>query len=391
MLQTSTTPPPIVMAASLIFTQGNSDKEYNCQIVQQDQDAYNVNYQYGRRGNALTAGTKTSKPVDLQAAQKVFDKLLSEKIGKGYRRIDTTAEETSFTATSAPVEKFQAPQLLNEVSAEEVEDLLNDDSYCMQPKMDGKRILIAFNNGDFQVSNKLAKGCSVPSAITDQLASLTCDVEHVPVTDIHVDGELIGSKLYVFDALSLRGVNLKLWPFEVRQEQFSRVLGAKHLADDGNGPWPNLVPVETGFSTAKKRAMFNKIKVEKGEGVVFRRLDAPYTEGRPNAGGTALKFKFREEASFQCLGNSASGKRSVRLGLLDDNANLIEVGNVTVPPNQPVPEAGAVVEVIYLYMFQNGAVFQPVLKGIRDDVTPEECRLSQVTRLKAKVSDSDDD
>lgn len=33
------------------------------------------------------------------------------------------------------------------------------------------------------------------------------------------------------------------------------------------------------------------------EGVVFMEVDAPFTPGRPNSGGTMLKYKFFENAS----------------------------------------------------------------------------------------------
>ena len=60
------------------------------------------------------------------------------------------------------------------------------------------------------------------------------------------------------------------------------------------------------------------------------------------------------------------------------------VGNVTVPANQNVPQLGDVVEVRYLYAAQvGGALYQPVLLGVRDDVEPTECVVAQ---LKFKAS-----
>ena len=54
-------------------------------------------------------------------------------------------------------------------------------------------------------------------------------------------------------------------------------------------------------------------------------------------------------------------------------------GNVSIPPNHAVPEAGSVVEVRYLYAFRDsGALFQPVYLGARDDIAPEECTVDQL-------------
>ena len=71
---------------------------------------------------------------------------------------------------------------------------------------------------------------------------------------------------------------------------------------------------------------------------------------------------------------------------------MVNVGKVTVPPNQPVPQPNDLVEVQYLYYFENGALFQPVLLGIRDDQNYADCTLAQVKRIKMKVdSDTEDD
>ena len=77
-----------IKSASLYFKSGGSDKEYHVQIetdrMQSNNSDYRVNFQYGRRGAALTAGTKTGVPVTLAEAEKIFDKLVKEKTGKGY-------------------------------------------------------------------------------------------------------------------------------------------------------------------------------------------------------------------------------------------------------------------------------------------------------------------
>ena len=56
--------------------------------------------------------------------------------------------------------------------------------------------------------------------------------------------------------------------------------------------------VETAFLPKQKAALFQQLKAEAKEGVVFKACEAPYTSGRPNTGGSQLKFKFVETASF---------------------------------------------------------------------------------------------
>ena len=55
---------------------------------------------------------------------------------------------------------------------------------------------------------------------------------------------------------------------------------------------------------------------------------------------------------------------------------------MTIPPNHSIPPPRSIVEVRYLYAFPGGCVFQPVYLGPRDDVTPQECHISQL-KLKA--------
>ena len=80
-------------------------------------------------------------------------------------------------------------------------------------------------------------------------------------------------------------------------------------------------------------------------------------------------------------------KRSVSLGL-SAMGEIVEAGNVTIPTNQPIPAAGVVVEVRYLYAFrQSGAVYQPCYHGEREDIEPAECSTNQLKyRQEAPVT-----
>ena len=149
---------------------------------------------------------------------------------------------------------------------------------------------------------------------------------------------------------------------------------------------PNLPLVESTFSPAEKGRKFTELKSQRREGVVFKQLAAPYVPGRPNRGGTALKHKF--VATLSAVVARLNEQRSVALRLrgLQGWQNT---GNVTIPANQPVPQAGDVVEVRYLYAFpESGVLFQPVYLGRRTDITAEECVIRQ---LKFKASDTDED
>jgi bifunctional non-homologous end joining protein LigD len=143
-----------------------------------------------------------------------------------------------------------------------------------------------------------------------------------------------------------------------------------------------IKPVETAFTTGQKLALLERLRQGKREGIVFKLLAAPYTPGRPNSGGSQLKHKFC--ATLSAVVARVNKQRSVELQLLGSDG-WRTCGNVTIPANHPVPQAGAVVEVKYLYAFkESDLLYQPVYLGVREDVAGPECLASQ---LKYKPED----
>ena len=124
---------------TLYFRQGSSDKVYQAAIEPAD-DGFVVNFAYGRRGSALTTGTKTNAPVSLEEAQRIYTKLVTEKTAKGY----TPGESGTPYQHSDRAEQVSGilPQLLNSIDAEEATVLITDPDWCVQEKFDGRRMLI---------------------------------------------------------------------------------------------------------------------------------------------------------------------------------------------------------------------------------------------------------
>ncbi len=73
-----------VQSSRLYFKEGKSDKVYEVDLCEVDDQLYVVNFRYGRRGANLKEGTKTVFPVALDEAQKVYQKLVDSKVKKGY-------------------------------------------------------------------------------------------------------------------------------------------------------------------------------------------------------------------------------------------------------------------------------------------------------------------
>jgi bifunctional non-homologous end joining protein LigD len=72
--------------------------------------------------------------------------------------------------------------------------------------------------------------------------------------------------------------------------------------------------------------------------------------------------------------------RSVALACFNGNTG-IPVGNVTIPTNKAIPVVGAFVEVLYLYYYEGGSLYQPIYKEERlDDCDETDCSIHKLKR-----------
>lgn len=341
---------------TLYYREGSSDKIYQAAIEPAGAQ-FTVNFAYGRRGSTLTTGTKTSSPVDYDTAKKIHAKLISGKKAKGYTE---GAGGTPYQHTDKQPSGI-LPQLLNPVEEVEVEALLRDDNYCAQEKFDGRHLL--FRRRDDYIEGINKKGLLVGAPMT-----IAGDLRTLPGTFIP-DGEAVGDDYHVFDLLEHNGENLCPLPYRTRFEWLANLLLS-------NSRHPHVRLVETAFTTRRKTELWERLRRENREGIVFKRLDASYVPGRPNRGGPQLKFKF--VATVSVIVAKVNEKRSVEVSLFQGRS-LVSCGNVTIPANHEVPPAGAIVEVRYLYAYRDSlALYQPVYLGPRTDVDTDECVVSQL-------------
>ena len=343
--------------SSLYFRAGSSDKEYHA-TLEPAGDRFVVNFAYGRRGSTLSTGTKTNAPVDYHTAQRLFAKLVAEKKSKGYTEgpNGTPYRHTDHEDRSTGL----LPQLLNAVEEAAVTALLNDPKWCAQEKFDGRRVLLRKSGSDLTASNRKGLAIGLGSALADTL-------ELFPGSCV-LDGECVGDNYHAFDLLELDSRDLRLLPYERRLAELLNLLASVQQR--------NIRYAPTAFTAREKRDALDTFRREHREGIVFKRLDAPYTPGRPNSGGTQLKHKF--VATLSAVVATVNAQRSVELKLIGRDGWL-SVGNVTIPPNHPVPKVGTVVEARYLYAFpESSALYQPVYLGVRSDVDAAECMTAQL-------------
>jgi bifunctional non-homologous end joining protein LigD len=342
---TTTLEDKAMKTASLYFKEGSSDKVYFA-TVEPKGDKFVVNFQYGRRGGSMTTGSKTSSPVGMDEAVKVWTKLVDSKLAKGYRHMTSDGPGVIPQADLPDTPTEIQCVLLNPVEEDEFERLLDDPNWAAQPKFDGVRFMLGRKDGKVYALNRKGKSVSVPTNIA--VAALTVDTDG----DFLIDGELVGELLYAFDVLELEGKCRRELSVEKRNA----------LLSDFSHKSICVALLSTGKD---KQKLYETLKKEGGEGVVFKRLGAKYNVGRPASGGNYLKFKFYSTAS--CVVSKVNQKRSVSLKM----GCGTEVGNVTIPANHDVPKAGEVVEVRYLYAYKGGSLYQPTYLGVRDDVDPD--------------------
>jgi bifunctional non-homologous end joining protein LigD len=357
-----------VKTTTLYYQEGSSDKIYQATIEPKG-PGFVVNFAYGRRGSTLNSGTKTTTPVDLLSAEKLFEKLVREKKAKGY------TQGPDGTPYSSPDEAKEysgiVPQLLNPIEEDELERYIASPEWLMQEKFDGKRLLLHKQSNTIQGVNRKGLFVGIPDSMRRDALSIHGDVL--------IDGEAVAETYYAFDILEWRGEDVRHLAYYDRLKKL-----VASTADLGRC---SIRIVSSYEEVMDKRERINALRKSKAEGVVFKGINAQYTAGRPNSGGSQLKCKFYATASF--IVAAVNKQRSVLLALIKDGKQ-VPAGNVTVPANQSIPSVGQVVEVRYLYAHQqSGSVYQPTLLGRREDIDPQECTVSQL-KLKPSSEEADE-
>jgi bifunctional non-homologous end joining protein LigD len=246
------------------------------------------------------------------------------------------------------------PQLLNSIDEDEALTLLQDPNWLIQEKLDGRHVVIKNDRGVITAANKQGLETQIPEEV----------INSVKYLNAVFDGELVDGVFHCFDLLELKGTDLKHLSYKYRLNYLTSLTSTAFF---------RIVP--SYFDN--KLEIFNRFKAEGKEGVVFKRFDASFTEGRPNTGGDMLKCKFVNTLSA-IVSEGETGKNSFYYHVLDSRGNKIPLGSCTVGVKTRIPVAGDVVEIRYLYGHRGGCLNQPVFLDLRDDVDPCECVESQI-------------
>ena len=339
---------------SLHYQDDRSDKVYHVQVEPKGK-GYVVNFQFGRRGSTLQTGSKTPKPVSLDEALKIRERLVREKLGKGYQVMNGAAHAAPVPPTEAAPRTDYPAELLTEIPDAQLIGLLRDDRFWLQEKRDGHRRQIAKRDGELIGYNR--KGTAVPLP-----ANLVRELSQIRLDSFVLDGEIEGDQFIAFDLLNADG-DLADAPYSQRFTQLTRLLKGMRSAQ--------TVATWTGSRNKEQAAV--DLHDLRAEGLVFKRADAPYRGGR---NGQHYKFKFVKTCTAKVLRVGDKGKQSVALGLLE-KGKWVDAGTVSTI-GKPATQVGDLIEVRYLYATEGRRLYQAIYMRKRDDQSDSDCRIDQL-------------
>ena len=360
--------------AELYFRQGSSDKVYHLQLQNTD-DKWSVEAQWGRRGSALQSDIKANS-VPYQEAKRVYDRILREKTGKGYQIAQASSNGNTPISVGLPATKEHSghiPELLTPIEEPEALRLADDASWWFQQKFEGRRLAVQKADGKYSGINKLGQIIPIDARLSESL-------DRVQARAFLADGEITDSHLYLWDVLGVNDTDLRTEPYEIRYV---------HLTRHFRGLGDILRVCETAMTRKAKRDFVKNMHEANAEGFVCKNRVAAYTGGRA---GQHFKCKFVATASFivgpKPAKKTDDGHRSIAVYLLDGDRPRF-MGTVGVPDGYPLPRVEQIVEIRYLYCHPgaDGKLIQAKYFGkVRDDIELAECNVSQ---LKVKAGDSE--
>ena len=364
----------IIKSIALTLANHKHSKAYAASIESVDGTllsafAYVVTSTYGAIGSIQKPGKGTLKPVTLEAAEKFYNKLVTEKTTipcsccAGFYVITGAAAATSKPVVSAELAHFPAffPELLEPISESETNRYLQDDQYSLEEKFDGTRLSTRLDNDVCAAYNRLGGFIPVPVEVEKAVRALGCG-------NIWLDGEFEFGKFVVYDLLEFEGEDYREHAQSNRRQQLERLIV--------DGPFIRLSREYLG--TADKTAALATFRKRGIEGVVFKHRRKPYMPGKA---GVNRKLKFWESATVrvsQKLKNDSA--HSFGVEVLDAGV-WKSVGNVTC--KGPLPALGTFREIKYLYVAAGGSLYQPEDLGARTDVTDADC---DAAKLKHKAT-----
>ena len=280
--------------------------------------------------------------------------------------------------------------------------LLNDDNYVAQEKLDGMRAVVHVTSSGLRIFSRsagvedpirpLEKTSALPhlaalkfhgmeSTILDcEILASNMDSAQLSGTihknEVSDDNRLV--KLYVFDVLRFLGKDLT---GKTLHERLGFLLTAKTRIYS-----KHIIYLPYAFSTKEKQELHQSIIAKNKEGIMLKRINASYVLGGRPANNW---YKFKKSASFDCVVmgfSKGKGKFNNRVGAVIFgqyvNGKLIELGQASGMNDQvrakmtesPKDFVGRVVLIKGMERLRSGAIRHPQYLAMRFGKDPKQCR-----------------
>ncbi|GHA26905.1 ATP-dependent DNA ligase [Devosia pacifica] len=267
----------------------------------------------GRDFDGIAKGLKAKKKTDLPE-DAVWHSDSSKADRKDKPKSKPKAKSGSRGKTAGALPEYQSPQL-----ATLVDDVPDGDGWAFEMKYDGYRCLAAISGGQVALYTRNGKDW------TDTFKRLVEPLSHLTEGTALIDGEICAFDnkgrtdfatlrnnlsnggdlvLFAFDLLHLDGEDLTEKPLEDRKDRLKELLGTI----DRNAPLQYSEHV-----TGNGQRVFDAVCREGHEGIIAKRLDAPY---RGDRNRKWLKIKCVHRQEFVIAGWSPSNRKKTFASLL---------------------------------------------------------------------------
>lgn len=252
-----------------------------------------------------------------------------------------------------------------------LDEIVRDNAYAIEQKFDGHRIMLhCGKDGKLRVTGRHGRLSQHHWRLQDEI--WTANLEALKGRSVVLDAELIGDRAYIFDAPYIEGLIQPSSPFVERRT-------ALEILYEMAGFNSSFRLVANARTEGDKAHLVMQCILQKAEGVIIKRLDAPYISGRTDA---MLKYKFTKTVDAIITDMHTEGKNNATLSVYRDG-ELVEIGRCSLHGKEPV-EIGQVAEIEYLYFSDDGRLVQPVFRFTRDDKASEECTYDQLESSRSK-------
>jgi len=271
-------------------------------------------------------------------------------------------------------------ELLTEVEESQIPRYVASRSHGFQEKFNGdRRTIVRDGNSLIDLNREGAPGKGLSPKVKAALLSHPLQKFIVDIELMKPNAEVNSEHIKLLDVLILGNELLAQETYEYREQR-------AHQTFDNLSPLVHVV--YTAKSADDKAKLVWKLKQDNAEGIVVRRMDAPYKQGRAKQ---HMKIKFWKDMDVVVLGPGHDGHESIRVGVFDKAGKVYDVCGVSLigkgyefTLNGRVKRGlrplvvGTVIKIFYLYATKENHVVQSEFIETRDDKQPRDCWLSQL-------------